>query len=279
MKHTRYFAGIFTGALILISSGFAHGACQVTKSQDQANDTIQEYRSEKNPTNKSVLIMPPTGGENILDRKLAGVICDSGLNSVIFNYAQLPGDVANLGTHDEATLRTLQSLNNFLSTRSEQFVLVGSSLGSLYTSMALGLSRLPHGNQFPAFQKIRGAVLVVCGGPLSEILATSQLKEVVAQRNARLQMFGYKNASEYQKALDGAIALDPLKLTVPELKSKVLMFSSSVDVAVPAHTQDELWQAWGQPERHMYSVSHAETIVKVYLFQGAKIREFAQSVF
>jgi hypothetical protein len=131
---------------------------------------------------------------------------------------------------------------------------------------------------YPNLQKIQGAILTVCGGSLAEILATSQLSSVAAQKSERAKLLGFTDAESYQEILEPHIKLDPLKFATPSGQANVLMFSSLNDVVVPTATQIQLWEAWGEPERQLFVTDHMWTIIQVYSLQAGKIHEFADNL-
>ena len=275
----------------------AFAECSPQDDQDNFGNQVHDYASPQNPPDELIVIMPPTGGENVADQNLAAGLCRRGLNASIFNYLQTPDKTLDLSVHDANSIKVLTWLNDFLSHRKEaRVVLVGSSLGSLYSSMAtsLGLKTnskiqdLVSEKAFPAkaqvlstwtsFKKIKGAVLTVCGGSLAEILANSELPPVKLQRESRESKFKSITDEEYEVLLKGAIYFDPSRFASPELKNKVYMFMSNSDVIVPAKTQFELWSAYGQPSRSVFGTDHMWTIAWVYFFRQDSISRFAKSV-
>ena len=261
--------------------------CQLNSSQDPLGNQIHDYSAPENPTDKAVLVMPPTGGENIADRNVARTLCARGLNTIIFNYTQRSGVVLDFSVHDEDTENVLGSLNGFLQARSEKrFVVVGASLGSLYSSLALSLGQgtpgalaSGHSEDWPALRKLKGAVLTVSGGSLAEILTDSQIPSVKTQVQERMHSFSIPNRQKYLERMRASIHLDTLQLACASLRERVFLFQSNTDVIVPANTQVNLWQAYGRPERAIFATDHMWSIAWVYFFRTDTIFTKAQKFF
>lgn len=253
-----------------------HADCSAQTSQDSFHNQILFYSARGNPVDKAILVLPPTGGENVADRTLATSLCEEGLNVYILDYAQKPSNPRDLTDHDRGAVETLTAIDRFLATHQERsWAAVGASLGSLYASMAFGIGQgMSAPVHFSHLTKLKALVLTVAGGSLAEILATSQLDSVVTQRQQEETDNQIFSNADYQKRLSQVLKFDPLHFATPHAKSDVLMFTSDVDTVVPAATQEHLWHAWGEPERTVLSTSHAITIGRVYFFYSQTIFNF-----
>jgi hypothetical protein len=269
---------ILTLVFFVSMSSKSKAECEVTSLKDSYGHQISYYHNAESP-DFAVMILPPTGGENFTDRSLAKSLCERGLSAYIFNYEQLEADLKDLGTHDEISRITFRWVDDFLATRPEKnWGVVGSSLGGMYASMILGIAKgasVP--DSYPNFQKVQAAALIVAGGSLAEVLATSQQEGVVRQREFRLDHFGVSSVADYQSMLEEKIQYDPLDLAVAAESDNVLTFLTDSDDVVPSRTQTHLWQAWGQPARIDYSTGHSVTIGRAYLFSASRIAEFFQA--
>ncbi len=249
--------------------------CAPQKMQDKFGNSISYFPSSKNP-DFAVLLLPPTGGENFTDRSLARSLCQEGISAYIFNYQQYKADLKNLKSHDQISAVTFGWIEEFLQSRPEsQWGIMGSSLGGMYASMIFGIgqgAKAPH--EFPSFSKFKSAVLVVAGGSLAEVLATSQQAGVVEQRNFRMKHLGLKSVRDYQDLLKENIQYDPLRLSTAVASENVLVFASITDDDVPSKTQQQLWESWGQAEKTEFSTGHAFTIGRVYLSGSSEIARF-----
>lgn len=233
-----------------------------------------------------VLIMPPTGGFSDLDYALAQHLCKMGLVVRILDYPQPLGMTTDLKIHDQTTLLVMNTVNLLLKEFPVKTVLVGASLGGIYSSIAFGLSqnsnpqvaKIVAENQLTNLKLIKGAALVVAGAPLADVLAYSSQSRVVQQRMLREKNNIFKNIEEYRQILEEEIQLDPLKLVPSDKAENILLMSSVADDVVLSEAQVKLWQALGQPQKTDYSSGHAGTIVRAYLLHSAEIRRFSQKI-
>jgi len=266
---------------VLGLSGATQAACSSSETSDRFGNSILFYDAEVN-TSSAALILPPTGGENFTDKSVAASLCQRGLSAYILNYKQDAADPADLDSHDRIANEVLQWVDQLLASHPDtHFVILGASLGSLYASIANSLAIQPNhplALRYPHLRQIDGAVLTVCGGSLAEILATSQLQGVVDQRNARQGLLHFQSAAEYQAILEKKIQIDPLALAQVTERNRVLMFTSSTDIIVPAATQNNLWHALGEPERETFGTNHVWTVARTYLLNSGEIFSFAKKI-
>lgn len=251
------------------------------------NSVLKIYEPSQLSSKMQVIVIPPTGGENFLDRHMAEKLCEAGLRTLILTYVSVyPTLTTDLKVHDLAAEEFLAQLELTLREQSRPTVLIGASLGGLFSSIAYGIAT-NHGltNSYPLIFKptaivsqLNGAVLTVTGGPLSEILTDSLIPNAVLQRLDRL-IADPMSLQQYQANLSKSIFLDTLKLTNPLYNTNILFFEGTLDIIVPTATQDQLWQAWGRPTRTSYFLGHPETIFYVYEFEVDSIRDFILSRF
>ncbi|MCE3009756.1 MAG: hypothetical protein LW875_03995 [Proteobacteria bacterium] len=224
-----------------------------------------------------IIILPPTGGANSADRSLFKALCRRGHEVRILDYSQKSGLTTDLSIHDRFSREVLTEIDRLLGRTEKSTVLIGASLGGLYTSMAFGYS-LENQAEFPNLPWIKAIVLTVAGGQLSEILANSELKAVKEQRELRLRELSISGIQDYQLQLEKAISYDPLKWARPDKKNKVLMFNSNNDSVVPTSTQEKLWKAWGEPQVVRLSTNHQFSIGRVYFFMEDRIDSFVKGL-
>jgi hypothetical protein len=244
--------------------------------------TLKVYAPERPVTQGQAIIVPPTGGENFLDRHLSSELCKAGITAFTLNYVSAyPVVTLDLSVHDLATEEFLAQLEKTLRYFPNPTVIVGSSLGGLLSSIAYGMaSQAGFTNGFPlSFQPtqtialLRGASLTVSGGELAGVLADSQVDGVVAQRKLRMTHDGL-NRNQYEEELNKEIRLDTLALANPKAAKSVQFFEGLLDEDVPTQYQNNLWSAWGKPNRESFPLGHKETIFLVYELRSCAIRDF-----
>ncbi len=271
----------FAIALLLLAScsfAFDKSSCLKKIADPNQNGVFAEFSADTSNTDFQAIILPATGGETILDRKLARNLCGLGITSIVYNYSQAPQDPLDLDHHDRASLEFLTQLDSFLAKRGKPVVLIGASLGGLYASMAFGFSQTILGNRWPGMRFINGAILTVAGGTLPDILATSDLPPIVSERNLRKAKYEIGDDGVYVKLMSEHIKFDPLGLANSKYSARVLMFSSTNDTSVPTPTQYKLWEAWGKPKREIASFGHAGTAIYFYTFHVSQMFDFISSI-
>lgn len=243
---------------------------------------LNVYAPEKTVTQTQALIVPPTGGENFLDRHLSSELCKAGILAFTLNYiSAYPVVTLDLSVHDLATEEFLAQLEKTLRYSPHPTVLVGSSLGGLLSSIAYGMATqngFTNGYTLAfhpekTIELLRGASLTVTGGSLAGVLADSQVSGVVEQRKLRMSTDGYSR-DQYENALSQTIRMDTLTLANPKVTQNILFFEGLADVDVPTQYQKKLWKAWGGPRVESFLLGHPETIFLVYELRIGAIRDF-----
>ena len=229
------------------------------------------------PRNRSalgnVIILPPTGGENFIDRIYARHLCKHGIAAQILEH--WPKDVESsydFDVHDKSYVRGLTAIRQvehwIQINHSGPVGIIGTSVGSLYATLAL-----------ETMDSIKSGVLIVAGAPLSRILAYSDLEPVIAQRNSRMKTWGFKTAADYERALKEKLQIDGLVLA-NNLKSKHLQqYIGLKDTTVPTDTQLALWNASGKPSGDQYQLSHVSSVVRTYWSHREDIAKFFMKEF
>ncbi len=217
---------------------------------------------------KTVIIYPPTGGENILDRLYANIFCAAGMRAVIIEHFTGDDDSSQLlNVHDHGALRAIAAIRHtleYLNPSSPTRVgLLGTSLGAIDGSMAVGFD-----------QRIGTATFIVGGGDVADIIAESDLSSLKTLRQECSKFYGFNTLASYEYALHEFIDIDPLELSGLSGSKKVLFFMGLKDLTVPTAYQKELYEAFGSQELVTYDGDHFDTIVHTFLFHHDKIRDF-----
>jgi dienelactone hydrolase len=220
---------------------------------------------------RSILVIPPTGGENFLDRGLAAYLCRNNARTVIarsWSGNDEPLTQFDLKRHDRLTERAIHVLRKVLDWMGNRQVgVVGASLGGMYASYLASMDR-----------RVTATLMVAAGGPSSEVLAYWDQSILNHLRKVRTEAFGYTTIDEYQQALEKALEWDLAKLAQPEQRDRVAMIIANADTTVPSAQQWKLHQAWGAPA-HLKVVSqgHVFGIFRAYQFERAWIRDWFRS--
>lgn len=211
----------------------------------------------------NVIMMPPTGGVSLVDRQVAGRLCKEGIQ-VLLNYSFTDDMESSLDPqiHERAFIRGITAIKHMALSFEGDFGLIGTSLGSLYSSQALVVE-----------PRITKALLVVGGAPIADILTHSEQDGLKELRETRMSNLDLKSKREYLDYINDNFRLDLLsRLEVPH-KPKLWVIRSLKDDTVPASSQTQLI-ALLQPTRVTDSkAGHVKTIFNL-LFKKGKIADF-----
>jgi hypothetical protein len=218
---------------------------------------------------RSVIILPPTGGENMLDRGYANALCAAGFQSVLVSgWTHQTDSKLELSVHDEGALRALSAVRHVLDylnpTRNTQVGILGTSVGALSASLALGFDA-----------RLQSSVLIVGGVDLPQIYAHSDERGAVKLREQRMRALGFGTRKNYLAALRQHVRIEPRDFAGHSGPKNVLAFIGSDDTTVPTRNQEELAAVF-RAERAVYSGNHFQTILHTYWRERPRITRFFQ---
>lgn len=257
--------------------GYSLSFCPVSALELKIHDPItkepgivkaQVYRpSLRRPADRSVILIPPTGGENMLDRGYANSLCSAGIQVVLLQGWSHQLDVRlDLAIHDEGAHRALSAVRHTLDylnpARNSQVGILGTSVGALGAALALGFE-----------PRLQSAALIVGGVGLPEIYAASIEEGAAKLKAARTKAFGYKSQADYLADLKAKVKIDPRDFADLTGPKKVLSFTGLKDLTVPTANQQELAQLL-QAENHDFQGDHLRTILNTFFWERDRIVGF-----
>jgi dienelactone hydrolase len=220
---------------------------------------------------RTILIEPPTGGENPLDLMYARHFCRKGFQSVIIEHWS--GDTTtatDFGMHDRAMVAAInavkQTLDYISAARPTQVGIMGTSLGSLITAVTLGFE-----------PRLQTAAIIVGGGDLAEINAKSDEKSLINLRETRMKDYGINSITDYQTILKSHIQYDPLVSISKSSVKNIYMMIGMKDLTVPTANQLKLRDVTSEHtdlEVHYFSGNHFETILGTWATQSTSLTKF-----
>lgn len=260
---------------VIYASTVAAGCKVPRQSQIDEQTGLKTYTPKGKVSEGQVLVLPPTGGENFTDRKIAQKLCRRGLEVHVLNYPQPSGLTLDLGVHERTTQLVLGSVKEFMLQYPNPTVLVGASLGGIYASIIYSLGT-QHADAHPAFAPVKGLVTAVAGGSLADILVASKIEGAIEQRRLRFASGAYRDRADYHARLEQAIETDSLRLARPS--DAVLAYVSLNDEKVPTRTQFQLARAHGARVRTIRVLGHPTSVLYTYFTQGDEIAAFAKRI-
>lgn len=215
---------------------------------------------DREPSPKSVIIMPPSGGSNLIDRSYARKFCQRGFDAYVMNrWSEDDEYDLDLEIHQRFYERGQRAIGTLLKNLKSPFIgLLGTSVGAQHSLIAAG-----------SFKKISAVFVIVGGVPIPDILAHSSQEILATARKARFAQFGLNSKEEYARAIDSVFFLDPLKRGRPQ--KKLGMIISMNDTMVPTRYQLKLKDFW-KPQKVIISThNHFFSIIFAWLFHSDEI--------
>lgn len=221
---------------------------------------------------RTVLLMPPTGGQNALDDFYANDLCDSGFRVVMVQ--SWLGDTQNdhdLGSHDRSALRSTAAVEDVVEyinpSHPEQLGILGTSVGAITSALILGVE-----------SRISVGTLIVGGGGMGDIIGQSTEKNLARLREERIAdpAMNLPDAKAYLAATRENIKIEPLDLVKFARPKKILSFIATKDITVPTANQMKLYDAFGAQKENLvlHDDDHFGTIKFTSKTAKPRIREF-----
>ena len=225
---------------------------------------ITKYVARKK-AEKSIIIIPPTGGTNIIDRQYAKRFRRAGYDAYILNfwtgYFEIQTD---LEVHQRFYSNAQKAIELTLNSIKTPYIgMLGTSVGAMHTSIAVA-----------AFERLNAAFAIVGGAPIAEVVVKSDLDTMRELHAARKSIFGFKSDQEYIQALDQAIELEPLRMGNNHHNKKLGMAIATKDSTVTFDTQLKLLDFWKPEKVITHKSNHYWGIVKTWAFHRSEIVRF-----
>lgn len=227
---------------------------------------VSFYQS-KSPAQKSILIVPPTGGTNYIDRSYAEAFQKNGMDVYILNYWTGDDEVNfDLGVHQRFYTRAQKAIGLVIDhIQTPKIGLLGTSVGGLHGAVAA--SSQP---------RLDSVFVITAGVSIPEVVVHSDQKAMINAKAKRYEKYGFQNDEQYFIALSKEFFLDPTKLP-PIYKSKKLGLSIGIkDTTVTTKTQNQLLELWNPKKVIQFENGHFWAIVKTWFFKKSDIVEFFQ---
>ena len=245
--------------------------CQISKKIYTGTNykvDVSKY-SENKDSQKSLLIVPPTGGTNYIDKSYASQFCSAGYDVYLLNswtLASAPEDF-DLDLHQRDYVRGQQAVSLVLNDIKTKFIgLLGTSLGALHGAVAASKQ-----------ERLNAVFLIVGGAPIREVIVTSDQQAMQELFSQRQKNYGFKNTDEYLAALETHFLLEPMQLD-DGFKTKDIGVSIALnDTTVPTLNQKKLAEYLKPKTVIEHSTSHFWGIFNTWLFSSQEIIDFFEA--
>lgn len=225
---------------------------------------VSQFQSSK-AKGRSLLILPPTGGTNVLDLSYAKNLCENGFEVIILEHWTEDDEYSlELEIHQRFYARAQKAISIVLAHIKTPFVgVLGTSVGAIHSAIAMGTQ-----------ERIDAAFVIVGGAPVANVIAYSDQEILVEARKKRFEVYKFNDNQEYAKELDQILSLDPGKLPTHYRNKFLGMVISKEDTTVPVGTQRALRDLWKPQVVYEFSNNHFISIIKTWLFHKDDIVEF-----
>jgi len=240
--------------------------------------SVTVIRPDSSSLVPAMILVPTVEGVTIIERKVASHFCDMNIATIIadVNEAAVPELIPLWGHEDEVSRRSILSLRTIIdyATTSSEFDakrvgLMGLSLGAITSSFLAGIES----------ERLAAVVLVLAGGDVPFILATSDNKYAVRIREERMSQEKMSTVDEYEEKLHQTMRYDPMHFSRLAKTKRLFMVLSDNDTKVPSVVQQDLFTAFGAPSSTTFSISHVETIVSLTFFYFDYVSNFVKQRF
>jgi hypothetical protein len=206
----------------------------------------------------AVLILPPTGGTNLIDRNYARMLCEQGFRAVILHGWEDPTENSiDWKCHDNTSLRALTAVRHVVEyirpSRERRLGVLGTSAGSLTAAFALGVD-----------PRIEAGYLIVPGANLPEILAESDLPRLVRLRARRMKHFHLANVRDYLRHLEQEIVFRLEDFLDYSGTKPVQLILALKDKTVPTRYQRDLARLYKKASVIEMPYGHKLTVVNSF---------------
>ena len=140
-----------------------------------------KYEHKRANTN-TIIIVPPTGGTNILDRNYGETLCAKGSDVFILEHLTDDNEHSlDLNIHQRFYERAQKAIGLTLKNINSSFVgILATSVGAIHAAIATH-----------HFNRIQAAFLIVGGAPISEVIAFSDQDVLVQARKKRFETMSF----------------------------------------------------------------------------------------
>lgn len=224
-------------------SGWSLYGCQTEEIEIYGLDPILKsprklsvifYKSLVVDSKKVVILLPPTGGLNILDRGYANELCSHGISVAVLEGWDHQLDTSmDFSMHDHGALRYVSAIRHtveFLaSSKLHSIGLLGTSIGAIGGALGFGLE-----------ERISAATFIVGSARFADVVALSDEKGAALLREKRMKLYSLSTIEQYQELVRKNITFEPSLFLKPTVGRNTLVISADNDTTVPSEYQYEL---------------------------------------
>ena len=258
-------------AFSVVSLGLYAFSLYVTAPNFEAVELGEDFKvqtlfySHKDTPERTIIIFPPTGGTNILDKLYAHALFSAGCDVyIIASWTGSDESGLDLESHQRHYTRSRNAVGLILKKIKSPFIgIMGTSVGGLHTTVSMG-----------THDRLNSALVITAGLPITEVVVHSNQKAMVDGKKKRYEMYHFKNDAEYLEALNRAFTIDAMKLPHKFEGKKLGVVIAHHDYTVPTVNQMKLKEFWNARVVSENNFDHYYGIVTTAFFKRGKVVEF-----
>jgi hypothetical protein len=262
-------------------NGWSLYGCKIERVELQGLDPVSKlprkvFLTLYNSMNRSlnaVILLPPTGGVNILDRGYANKLCSANINVALLDRWEHQQEASiDFSMHDHGALRFLSATRHtveFLSAMQMNSIgLLGTSIGAIGGALAFGID-----------QRISVATFIVGSARFADVIAFSDESVTTQLREARMELYGLSSINEYRDLVQHHVKIEPSNYLKNISSTKTaLVITADQDTTVPSEFQHELAHILNATEIRLKG-NHLKVIKNTFLNHSDRIVQFFNNAF
>ncbi len=206
--------------------------------------TAYHYIQKSGENPPTIIVLPILGGNYFFSKSCARYLARHGFSCLRFERTANPLDPEKGLIHTEMALRhaiidirrSIDWLGRRGSGNLNRIGVLGISMGAIVAALAMEVE-----------PRINAAAILLAGGDIATILATSKEHMVVQFRAGVMSTHGI-DLQQFQKEASRILApVDPLTYASRSDPKYILMVNARFDRVVPPPCSEKLWKALGRP--------------------------------
>jgi hypothetical protein len=244
------------------------------ETSDNSGENISYSRytlkNEAKKKNKALLILPPTGGKNIIDEGYALNFCRRGFDVFILERSWETSGYSSLdfNIHQDYQTKIQKAFRSMIMTIDKmgysKLNVLGTSAGSIDMNVTLGIPEVA--------SKISSYFNIVAGVGLCEIIATTGEKGLRALRKRRMKELNIGSMKDYQDKICDALKWQSAQTLPEHIKFGAII--SMKDETVATKFQLEMVERYKPSVLVKSDFNHFYTVVSSYFLHKYKIINF-----
>ncbi len=235
--------------------------------------TAYHYVQKAGENPPTIIILPILAGNYFLSKNSARYLARRGFSCLRFERTVNPLDAEKGLRHTEMVLRhgiidirrAIDWLAEGNGGNSNRIGVLGISMGATVAALALEVD-----------PRISSAAIVLGGGDIAAILATSREDRVVRFREGVMRAKGMGLDQFLEEATRRMCPVDPLRYASRAAPKNILMVKARFDRVIPAPCSEKLWKAMGRPTWISIPTGHYSSALFLWYIRHRVLTHFRQ---